>query len=324
MSGIVYQGRRYEGADRETVLETLERHGVPVPSSCRSGVCGTCTMKAVRGRPPEASQSGLKETLKAQNYFHACVAQPSEDLEVALPGEGVLQRRRVQVVGKERLSEKILRLRLQAANDFDYRPGQFINLRRPDGLTRSYSLASVPGRDDALELHIQCLPGGRMSGWLHEELAIGDAVEVGEPQGECFYLPGNPEQPLLLVATGSGLSPIWGILRQALDHGHTGPIALFHGSRDIGGLYLIDELRELASRHENLDYTPCLSGNDVPSGFAKGRAADLALTRFPQLKGWKVYLCGHPEMVKGLKRQSFLAGASMRDIYADAFTVQSN
>jgi len=39
----------------------------------------------------------------------------------------------------------------------------------------------------------------------------------------------------------------------------------------------------------------------------------------PNLKGWRVFLCGVPEMVKGMQRSTFMAGASMHDIYADPF-----
>jgi NAD(P)H-flavin reductase len=56
---------------------------------------------------------------------------------------------------------------------------------------------------------------------------------------------------------------------------------------------------------------------------AVGRANDIALSRLPDLKGWRVFLCGHPEMVNETKRQAYLNGASLKDIYADAFHVAS-
>ncbi|MGZ5027031.1 MAG: oxygenase, partial [Methylobacter sp.] len=77
-------------------------------------------------------------------------------------------------------------------------------------------------------------------------------------------------------------------------------------------------------QYPNFDYVPCLSGPDVTHHFAAGRAHDVAFRHIPNLKNWRVFLCGHPEMVKVAKRNAFMAGASMKDIYADAFNVSQS
>jgi NAD(P)H-flavin reductase len=86
-------------------------------------------------------------------------------------------------------------------------------------------------------------------------------------------------------------------------------------------LYRIDEMRSLAEQHPNFHYTPCLSGPHVPEGFARGRANEVAMSSLTDLKGWRVFLCGHPDMVNQMKRQAFLKGASTGDIYVDAFVL---
>jgi len=125
----------------------------------------------------------------------------------------------------------------------------------------------------------------------------------------------------LLIGTGTGLAPLAGIIADALAHQHSGLIHLFHGSQYAGGLYLVEAMRQLASQHENVNYTACVSRAPAPEGFAQGRANELALETYPDLKGWRVYLCGHPDMVKITQQRAFLAGAKMRDIYADAFLI---
>jgi NAD(P)H-flavin reductase len=105
------------------------------------------------------------------------------------------------------------------------------------------------------------------------------------------------------------LAPLAGILTDALAHGHAGPIRLFHGSRDIEDLYRIDEMRELARRHRNFSYTPCLSGNSVPEDFAHGRANEVALSSVSDLTDWRIFVCGNPEMVNQTKKRSYLKGA---------------
>jgi len=46
---------------------------------------------------------------------------------------------------------------------------------------------------------------------------------------------------------------------------------------------------------------------------------DVALADNPDLSGWRVFLCGNPDMVNAARQQTFFAGASMREIYADPF-----
>lgn len=323
MVNIKYAKDSFTLGENRSVLDCLTEHGVPIPFSCRSGVCQTCLMRATGGIPPEAAQQGLKDTLKLQNYFLACVCHPTEDLEVALPDDA--QAAIPATVKKlELLNEEIMRVMLECHAPIQYKAGQFINLFRNRSLGRSYSLASVPHEDDHLHLHVRRLPNGRVSGWIHEELRPDQTVEVRGPAGDCFYVPGNPEQGLILIGTGSGLAPLYGIIRDALRQGHNGAIRLFHGSRDQRGLYLVGELRELMKQYANFDYVPCLSGSDVPHGFAAGRAHEVALKEVPNLKDWRLFLCGHPEMVKQAKKKAFLAGAAMKDIYADAFNVSQS
>lgn len=322
MAVVSYENLRVEAGAGRSVLDALLEAGVPAPHACRSGVCQSCLMQAVEGRPPAEAQQGLKETQRVQGYFLACICHPRDDLKVTLPESA--GRSLVATVSRlRRLNADILEVALATEGPLDYRAGQFITVMKESGEGRSYSLASVPGEDEVLRLHVRRLPGGRVSGWIHDEWRVGQSVAIRGPGGDCLYAPGQPEQPLLLIGTGSGLAPLYGIVRDALRQGHTGPIRLFHGSRDRHGLYLVDALRELVRSYPQFDYVPCLSGPDRTPGHAPGRVHDVALTEIPDLKGWRVFLCGHPEMVQQAQMRAYLAGASLAEIHADAFTVQA-
>ncbi len=313
-----FQQQTYACEPGETVLDCLTRKGATIPSSCRSGVCQTCLMHATAGVPPSAAQNGLKPTLCAQGYFLACLCRPQETMVIALPGEDVSPRTSAVIVAKEALNADILRLSLRCLRPFDYRAGQFAHLLRPDGLIRSYSLAGLPRPDGVIEFHIRRLPGGAMSTWIHNTLCVGDSIEVAGPYGNCFYLPAASSQGMLLIGTGSGLAPLWGIISDALDQGHTGPIRLYHGSWRPEGLYLVEALHRLAAKHPNFTYVPCVDADTLPE-YREGRADLIAHADLPNLKGWRIYLCGHPDMVKSARKRAFLAGASMQDIYSDPF-----
>lgn len=319
MSKFTFNNISYTCSENETVLDVLLAHEVAVPSSCRSGLCQTCMMRAVKGTPPGAAQKGLKDTLKAQNYFLACCCHPDEDLELALP-DTQTARVRATVSSIEKLSSDIVGVSLQCEQPLDYKSGQFINLFGENSLARSYSLASVPAQDQHLTLHVRKVPDGRMSSWIHHQLSSGDSVEISLPVGDCFYTPGNAAQPLLLIGTGSGLAPLYGIARDAIAQGHTGPIRLYHGSTNVEGLYLDKTLRQLTRQHENFSYMPCVSDEPVEQeDIASGHVLDVALQDHAKLAGWRVFLCGNPNMVKAAKKKTFLMGAAMKDIHADAF-----
>lgn len=313
----------YACQPEETVLDALLRENINLSFACKKGTCHSCMVRSTDVTPPPAAQSGLKNTLIKQNYFLACQCYPEQDMQIRLPDQSEFYRMGTVVVNKM-LNRNTILLIIAFEDAFEFNAGQFVNLQRSDGLTRSYSTANIPEQSNTLEFHIRRLPGGIFSAWLHDEINVGDSIAVSEPHGHCFYLPERREQGLLLVGTGTGLAPLAGILTDALANGHTGPIHLFHGSREVEDLYRIDEMHQLAEQHPNFHYTPCLSGSHVPKGFAAGRVNELALSGIPDLKNWRVFLCGHPEMVNQMKKQVFLKGAAIADIYADAFLISTH
>ena len=302
----------------ESVLDALSRSGVKVASSCRAGACQSCLVQLTRGAVPERAQLGLKESLRAQRFVLACQTVPTGDVEVSLAGAQALEVG-AAVHSVERLAGDVLRVRLLPDVALSYRAGQFLTLVRADGLSRAYSLASRPEDGPELELHVRVLPRGRMSGWLASPEALGARVRLRGPAGDCFYVAGKPAQPLVLAGTGSGLAPLWGILRDALAAGHDGAIQLWHGARVADGLYLQEELRRLAALHPNFTYHPCALEGDADGSLMLGRLDELLLQATPHFDKPRFFLCGDAPLVQSLKRTLFLRGASLKEIYADAF-----
>lgn len=222
----------------------------------------------------------------------------------------------VTVRSIDRLSDSVVRLRLDPHAPFSYRPGQFLGLIAPDGLIRSYSIASLPERDPFLELHVRIVPGGRMSGLIAERLTPGDALQIQGPSGGCYYDGIAPDQTLMLAGTGTGLAPLWGVLQDALRRGHAAPIRLFHGARNEAGLYLVDELKQLAAANPLFTYTRCVIDAADPS---VGDLAAAVMNAKPDVSNTDFFLCGDPDIVRRLKRGLFLAGAKLDRLRADAF-----
>jgi 3-ketosteroid 9alpha-monooxygenase subunit B len=133
------------------------------------------------------------------------------------------------------------------AEQFRYRPGQFLTLRIPHGnghLPRCYSLASSPDTDEPLRVTVKRVLDGRASNWVCDTLQAGDHVEVMPPAG--VFTPKSLTGDFLLLAGGSGITPVFSILRSALAAGE-GHICLIYANRDPQSIIFREELRVLAS-----------------------------------------------------------------------------
>ncbi|MFO0598416.1 MAG: PhnD/SsuA/transferrin family substrate-binding protein [Myxococcaceae bacterium] len=316
MAEVKYGDHRYDWQEGESLLDCLERNGEDIPSSCRSGACHSCLVRVVEGPISPLAQLGLKDVWKEQRLALSCVSTERADCTVA-PSDLSVQVQ-ARVTKKQSLGRDVVRVQLQPLSPFPFRAGQFVNLTRPsDHLTRSYSIASIES-DGHVELHVRVVRDGRMSTWVRDELQVGDELSMRGPTGDCIYVDGRPDSPLLLLGTGTGLAPLVGIARDALARKHRGSITLVHGGRASEDLYLDLELRALAKKHPHFRYLPALSGEPMPGAF-QGRVDKVVTDQFKSLTGFRVFLCGSPPMVKDLRALAYKLGASLDDIHADAF-----
>ncbi|MEZ4362228.1 MAG: FAD-binding oxidoreductase [Kofleriaceae bacterium] len=315
MPSVTYLGRTHTLREGQTILDALLDAGEDIPHACRAGACGACLVRATDGPIPAAAQAGLSESWRARGLLYACQCRPLDALSVAPLGEG--ERVIAHITGATPLSSTVTRVELRLRDALELRAGQYLTLRR-GSVARSYSVARVvePG---SLELHVRRVEGGALSPYLCDEARPGDEVSLQGPFGDCFYVRGRPTQPLLLAGTGTGLAPLWGVVHDALDAGHAGPIHLFHAARAPDGLYLIDELRALAARHENVRYRPSVLAGPRSPELEVGPLGEVLARHVASTAGMRAYVCGDPELVAALKKQIFLGGASAFEIFADAF-----
>jgi ferredoxin-NADP reductase len=160
-----------------------------------------------------------------------------------------------------------------------------VRLRAPDGYTaqRSYSVASAPDESGEIELTVERLPNGEVSGFLHDVVEVGDELEVRGPIGGWFVWPGDV--PALLVGGGSGIVPLMAMLRLARRTGRSDLIRLAVSVRTPDDLYYADEL---PGPEVTVVYTRAAPPGDdrLPAHIA---LADLAPLVAPDVTG---YVCG--------------------------------
>lgn len=315
---VEYANRRYESRPGESVLDTLVRGGANIPFSCRKGSCHTCLLQAVSGDPGADAVRGLRPEMVDSGHFLPCLCTPGTDLVLADPdpGAGFLL---AQVAERAEVAPGVVRLRLEPELDLRWRPGQTLNVRNPCGTVRSYSLSSIPDEDYFPTLHVTEDPEGALSPWLCRELRVGSTLEIQGPQGDCTWRDDWRDLDLVLVGTGSGVPPLFGIARDAARSGHRGAIRMVFGARTRAGLIDHEAMNAWAADHPNVAYLPCLSGETSPTGGIRGRVLQPALGRVEAPERTVVILCGHPDMIHEARYLAVLAGIPRERIVADPF-----
>jgi CDP-4-dehydro-6-deoxyglucose reductase len=266
------------------------------------------------------AQKGLKPTLQKQGLFLACQFKPADDVLIDLPETAGINCP-ARVVSKDMLNHNVLRLVLRAETAFACEPGQYVTVINREAVARSYSIANNPAKDGGIELHIRLVAGGLMSMFVRDRMKVGDSLTLRGPAGTCFYVPEEgSDYPMVLAGTGTGLAPLIGIAKEALGCGHQGEIQLFHGALRTSDLYMGPELMQLAERHGNFQYRPCVLEGETGQHYLTGDVGEIVMACLPaDKKSTRLFLCGAPEMVNSMRRKAFLGGVASKHIFADPF-----
>jgi ferredoxin-NADP reductase len=133
----------------------------------------------------------------------------------------------------------------ELADAFRYSAGQFCTFRAVIGgepVVRCYSMSSSPDAGDAFTTTVKRVPEGRMSNWMNDALAPGDAIDVMRPAG--LFVLRDTDAPIVAFAGGSGITPVFSIVKTALLT-TTRPILLVYANRSADAVIFGDELERL-------------------------------------------------------------------------------
>ena len=162
-----------------------------------------------------------------------------------------------------------------------HRAGQHYDVRltAPDGYQaqRSYSVASPPSREGAVDLTIERIADGEVSPYFHDVLEVGDRVEVRGPIGGYFVWEPALGGPLLLVAGGSGVVPLMAMLRERAVANPRPPAALLYSSRTFDDVIYREELDALAAADTGLRILETLTRSQPPEWKGYARRIDRAM-----------------------------------------------
>lgn len=200
------------------------------------------------------------------------------------------------------------------AEFFRFRAGQYLTLRVPlpaGEVYRSYSLTSTPVTGEPLRIGIKRVRGGAASGWLVDELRPGSQIDVLPPAGS--FTPPDFDQHLLLVAGGSGITPVYSILHTALLSGKA-RVRLLYANRQRDGQMLLPQLEALATAYrERFDLQLWYDDDNGPP-----TAATFAVWA-TGCRDWRAMVCGPAPLMQCAASTLRDAGLAPSAIHLEEF-----
>ncbi|MFI1412581.1 ferredoxin reductase [Streptomyces sp. NPDC020707] len=194
-------------------------------------------------------------------------------------------------------------------------PGQhlMLRLRAEDGYVaqRHYSIASPPDDEGHVELTLDHVDGGEVSGWFHTVAEPGDEVELRGPLSGFFAWPGD--RPALLIGAGSGVVPLMSMVRHHRARNLAVPLRLLVSARGPD---------ELIYASEYGAETTAVYTRSAPAGVPVGRVAAAHVARLladPPEGGWEAYVCGSNGFAEHASRLLVDAGQPVDRIRIERF-----
>lgn len=327
-------GDTFTVTNKESILEAAIRQGFNLPHSCRGGSCQSCKSRVTYGHYtyPHGVPWGLSELDIDAHQCLICVAHADSDMHIIskpieTPAEVQVKRLPCRIEKKILLCHDVmaLHLRLPKVEPFQFLAGQYLDILLPDGRRRSFSIANPPHDAELIEIHVRLVPNGQFTSQVFNALPERSLLRLEGPIGNFFIRKTN-RRPIVMMAGGTGIAPLLGMLRDLLENDDDHGLHLYWGARSLRDLYIHDQLLKLASEHERFMYTPVLS-EAMDEDNWKGRQGwvhEALLEDYPHLNPFDLYMAGPPPMVEIAKINFTKAGLPEEQLFYDSFEFGSD
>jgi ferredoxin-NADP reductase/Fe-S-cluster-containing hydrogenase component 2 len=234
---------------------------------------------------------------------------------------------RLKLVEVEEVTHNVKTFRFRpptgGAIPFDYLPGQFLTLHvAPQGIPtrRSYTIASTPTWRDRIEITVKREPHGLVSRWLHDDLKVGDEVEIEAPSG-TFIFSGEQAESIILIGAGVGITPMMSVARYLTETRWPGKVALILGFRAPRDYIFRDEIEKLKVRNPNLTVTVTMSDprDETWAGSCGRIDAALLTSALRDNANCRAHVCGPPSMMDAVKGTLLGLGVHESQVRTEAF-----
>lgn len=317
--------------DTQTIADASYLRGINIPVDCTDGVCGTCKAFCESGSYEVGShlQDALDEDEEAAGHLLPCVTRPRSDLVLQIACTSEVAKTRAAgyggtLVELQRLSATTVQIGVEIPNraELTFLPGQYVNIAVPGtDVTRSYSFSNAP-HEERLTFLVKLTPGGAMSTYLADRAAIGDGITFTGPHGSFFLR--EAENPLLLLAGGTGLAPILSILRKLRGDGSGRKAHVVYGVNTDEDLVALDEIAEIAAELPGLTSDYCVTdpgSTAANKGPERAYVTSLIAPEHLYDGAVAVYTCGPPPMVDAVRRHFIDVGTEPVGFYYEKFAL---
>ncbi len=228
-----------------------------------------------------------------------------------------------RLVGRRRESDDAVTLVLRPNRHWrGFLPGQHVTLgveiagRRTH---RSYSLSGLPRRDGRIEITVKAIEGGKVSQYLCRQARVGEVFEIGPAFGG-MTLPAAPQGRWLMLAAGSGITPLMALIRRLAVDDMPVELTLLYWARTHGELCFAGELEALARRQPRFRFHALTTRQPLPGGGAPAGRIDAAVIErlVDRPADCRVRACG-PGGFVAIARE--LLGERAVSFQAEAFTL---
>ena len=220
-----------------------------------------------------------------------------------------------ELIARTPLSPRVESLTFLAAEPFARAAGQYVLLTLDEGSSHAFSVASPFDERAPGKFEIAVARGTTAGAVL--ELALGSSVMATGPSGALVW---KADAPALLVATGTGISPLRALVLEQLAQSSQAPLTLLFGCRDAAEELWGQELERLATQHPRFRYLPThsqpLPGHSGRIGRVQRYLPDLVRMLGPELRA---YLCGHTPMVNDCTALLLEQGVAPEHIHGESY-----
>jgi NAD(P)H-flavin reductase/ferredoxin len=295
-------GQRFEVRAGERLLGAARRAGVWMPFECGWGSCGTCKVTLLEGTAellfPDAPSWNERDLRR--NRILACQSVATSDLTIKpyrvsdTPAPELATRDDVgELIKVEPLGPDISRFTFRLEGPAEYLEGQYAVLEVTPGVRRCYSMADLAG-SDLVSFIAKRYDGGAGSNALFA-LTPGTTLAVELPYGGMWLK--APDRPVVLVAGGTGISPILAMVRRLAQAKDPRPVRAYYGAGSPPELVAWDELSELVAELPDGALTGAVVEADEDWNGTTGFVTDALVHCVELTADADVYLAGPPPMV---------------------------
>jgi len=200
---------------------------------------------------------------------------------------------------------------VQLQPEFQYKQGQYITLKltvKGEEIRRSYSICTSPYSEKELRVAIKEVADGRASTLINRDLKVGDSMDVMTPMGNFHsVLSGNNAKHYVLLAGGSGITPMMSILKSVLYIEKQSKVTLVYANRDEDAVIFKAEIEKLAHDHAdklqvvNVYDNPKGSVPDLQKGLISADRATAILQSFGLTNADEYFICGPGPLMENIK-----------------------